>query len=70
MRTISHHLVRSDANENNLKASAYEAINEFIQSAENAECLKVVSALVPVFLGRLEKSFTVQVRSLSCLPFL
>jgi hypothetical protein len=52
---------RPDADESNLKASAYEAINEFIQSAENWECKQVVKDLVPVFQSRLENTFKAQV---------
>lgn len=52
---------REDSDENNLKASAYEAINEFMQSAEGAECMQVIQALVPIFITRFEATFNVQV---------
>ncbi len=52
---------RADSGESNLKVAAYEAINEFILSAENSECINVIHALVPVFLARLEKTFAAQV---------
>eukprot|EP00026_Physarum_polycephalum_P002142 Phypoly_transcript_02146.p1 GENE.Phypoly_transcript_02146~~Phypoly_transcript_02146.p1 ORF type:complete len:854 (+),score=127.98 Phypoly_transcript_02146:100-2661(+) len=54
---------RPDADESNLKAAAYEAINEFVQSAENEECKQVVKDLVPVFQARLENTFKIQVIS-------
>jgi len=53
---------RSDADENNLKASAYEAINEFIQSTDAPEIQSVLQ-LVPRFLERLDATFQVQVLS-------
>jgi importin subunit beta-1 len=56
---------RKDADENNLKASAYEAINEFIQSVETDDCKQAIHALVPIFLTRLEQTFADQLQALS-----
>eukprot|EP00026_Physarum_polycephalum_P002372 Phypoly_transcript_02378.p1 GENE.Phypoly_transcript_02378~~Phypoly_transcript_02378.p1 ORF type:complete len:872 (+),score=134.15 Phypoly_transcript_02378:215-2617(+) len=56
---------RPDADESNLKASAYEAINEFIQSVETEDCRQAIIQLVPIFLTRLEKTFADQVQVLS-----
>eukprot|EP01103_Thecamoeba_quadrilineata_P017548 TRINITY_DN6286_c0_g1_i1.p1 TRINITY_DN6286_c0_g1~~TRINITY_DN6286_c0_g1_i1.p1 ORF type:complete len:859 (+),score=168.64 TRINITY_DN6286_c0_g1_i1:38-2578(+) len=50
---------RPDATENNLRSSAYEAVNAFIQSAPN-DCLPFMGQLIQFFLERLHKTFTTQ----------
>eukprot|EP01111_Echinosteliopsis_oligospora_P003973 TRINITY_DN1625_c0_g1_i2.p1 TRINITY_DN1625_c0_g1~~TRINITY_DN1625_c0_g1_i2.p1 ORF type:complete len:655 (-),score=151.14 TRINITY_DN1625_c0_g1_i2:191-2155(-) len=51
---------RDDADEENLKISAYEAINEFINAADQP-CYPLVSALIPVLIERLKKTFSMQI---------
>jgi importin subunit beta-1 len=50
---------RQDSTENNLRSSAYEAVNSFIQSAPN-DCLPSMAQLIQFFLDRLHKTFMAQ----------
>jgi importin subunit beta-1 len=51
---------REDADENNLRASAYEAINGLIQSGAQ-DTLTLAQEALPLFIDRLEKTFAIQV---------
>lgn len=51
---------REDSDEENLKISAYEAINEFINAADQ-ECHPLIGLLVPLLLERLTKTFSLQI---------
>jgi len=53
---------REDADESNLRPSAYEAINVLIQNGAK-DTQPLVVAVLPVFLQRLEQSFSMQIVS-------
>jgi len=53
---------REDSSESNLRTSAYEAINVLIQSGAKDTHPVILNAL-PIFLARLEKTFTMQIVS-------
>jgi importin subunit beta-1 len=51
---------REDADESNLRTSAYEAINVLIHNGAK-DTHQIVLQAVPVFIDRLEKTFSMQV---------
>lgn len=53
---------RDDLDENNLRASAYEAINVLVQNGAK-DTLPTVAAVVPIFIDKLEKTFQLQILS-------
>jgi importin subunit beta-1 len=53
---------REDADENNLRVSAYEAMNVLIQNSAK-DTQHIVLKVLPVFIDRLAKTFTMQVVS-------
>eukprot|EP01087_Luapelamoeba_hula_P015927 TRINITY_DN482_c0_g1_i1.p1 TRINITY_DN482_c0_g1~~TRINITY_DN482_c0_g1_i1.p1 ORF type:complete len:853 (-),score=130.53 TRINITY_DN482_c0_g1_i1:37-2595(-) len=53
---------REDADENFLSSAAYEALNVLIQNSAK-DCQKSIAVLLPLFLGRLEKSFSAETLS-------
>lgn len=58
--------LRDDADEHNLRTSAYEAVNSWIMHSAK-DTLPIVGKLVPILIDRLEKTFSMQVRR-SCVP--
>ena len=54
---------REDAEENNLRCSAYEATNVLIQNAAK-DTHGTILTVVPIFIDRLAKTFQMQVRAL------
>jgi importin subunit beta-1 len=53
---------RSDADENNLRCSAYEAINVLIQNAAN-DTHPIILSVLPIFIESLHKTFAMQIVS-------
>jgi len=53
---------RDDADESNLRCSAYEAINVLIQSGAK-DTQQIIVAAVPIFVDRLEQTFNMQILS-------
>ena len=54
---------RDEASENHLRSSCYEALNMLIQVAPG-DCLQHVQQLMPAMIGRLEKTFQMQIVSM------
>eukprot|EP01006_Ploeotia_vitrea_P053413 TRINITY_DN67786_c6_g2_i2.p1 TRINITY_DN67786_c6_g2~~TRINITY_DN67786_c6_g2_i2.p1 ORF type:complete len:864 (-),score=149.23 TRINITY_DN67786_c6_g2_i2:103-2694(-) len=55
---------RKDANESNLRSSAYEALNALLASAAD-DCMELVTQLIPVVIQRLEQTFGIGVSNAS-----
>eukprot|EP00996_Jenningsia_fusiforme_P001236 NODE_212_length_2726_cov_70.298468_g194_i0.p1 GENE.NODE_212_length_2726_cov_70.298468_g194_i0~~NODE_212_length_2726_cov_70.298468_g194_i0.p1 ORF type:complete len:845 (+),score=176.99 NODE_212_length_2726_cov_70.298468_g194_i0:58-2592(+) len=62
IQTLLRAIDRPDATENNLRSSAYEALNSLLCSAA-LDCLEVVKQLIPVLLQRLEVTTQMQLAS-------